>query len=338
VALGVAGDTCASVPFCGPGLDCGGTGTQPTCVPKANLGESCASLFCADGLFCGPTQVCQAPIVRGLGQSCSDLVEPCLVALGNSEGGGCDSALHVCVGLGHPVASGPCGQIQHCNNAQACHGLTLLNDGGVTPGSCGAASAGESCVLSRASPSLGFAFHQCQPGQRCAQADGGVGGFQVGALYAGTCQTITSGGPCTSQLDCLDAEACTGDFETPGKCVPRSIAEGASCDSLVAGCAVGLTCFVQVGGLSVCRHLGASGEPCAQGLYPSDGCVAGLTCVSGTCRLAGMPGGVCDNGQCIVGACDAGRCLPPGASGPCSADAECESFRCRGGQCQLTCQ
>ncbi len=327
--LGATGDPCGD---CGPGFEC--SSASVTCVVRQQVGQSCTDDICLEGLVCGPDGLCQTPHIRDVGESC-DAVDWCLVALTVPPTGGCDDALHTCVAYNHPAASGePCGTLAHCSGL-ACHGITMLDDGGFSPGTCGDSSLGESCVVARVSASSPLTFVQCTTGSRCAIADGGVGPLL--GFVPGSCQVASSGGPCTSSQDCLPSETCSSDFEVAGTCIPRK-ALGQTCNG-IDSCAVGLYCGAAQGaGSAICVQPGSFGQPCAPTSETAHQCVDGLTCGSAqTCQLSGIPGGPCLPGNlCTYGACvvqgTSATCSAPG-SGACANDAACVSGRCRNGSC-----
>ena len=168
---------------------------------------------------------------------------------------------------------------------------------------------------------------------------GGKGGLNIagGITGNGVCRQTVAGGPCRTQIDCLETEYCRMTGPRAGTCTPYA-PEGAACQGLQ--CATGLVC-VGTGSTARCRRTALVGESCVDAPCEHD-----IECSGGVCRIYGLPGGLCSprpleaGGQCWLGRCDqdAGVCVRPGLTGPCSRDAECVSGRCRRGQCEPVCQ
>ncbi len=332
---------------CATGLACKPADASFACQPRGGVGATCSSFTydCLETLACiGGT--CQTPLAMGQsctnyrecqsGLSCSLGVcsaakaegEPCsgTSAAGFDEcrNGLCDQVLRRCVAYSAspPAAGQPCGS-RGCAEGVQCRGIQSLPDGGYSPGTCGTGTVGDNCTRAYAS------VEQCITNARCELADGGLS-----STGNGTCRPVSAGARCRNSSDCLTAEYCVS---ATGLCAPRAN-EGQSCAT--AQCLQGQRCATS-GTARTCVRPGALGQACASTPDTSAQCAEG-DCVNSVCVLTGFPGMACNSGNCYFGRCDAdagtaGLCRRPSASGPCTADAQCESQRCRAGQCQAVC-
>lgn len=277
------------------------------------IGDACAAGLCADGAgICTAGECAALPAER---MSC--IANQCAPGLrcvvGECARPGADAAL--C------ETDADCADSLACN-AGRCNALGGVGAVCATRAQCGR---GLVCVSGACAAPLTRAT--------CSDTDASAcGGLE-------TCGAPRVDGRCRATVAlgavCEDSSACTLGRCDTGMCAPRSSA-GTPCGD-PRDCGAGLVCSFD----GDCRPAGTSGAACVAG-FGTDGCAAGLACVSSTCRPLPASGRPCsDTGECADGlVCrvePAGVvCGPPRAVGDACAggNAECGPMgRCDSGTC-----
>ena len=288
-------------------------------------------------------------------------LDRCLQALANV---GCAPPGEMQVAVGSACDKVLVGRLQRgasCEDAGDCApGLMCMTPDGSCPGQClPPRELGSYCnaELEPCGPGL-----SCEAG-RCAAARVALGAACVttGQCAANAyCLDAEDGGVCGPRRAngkvCDDDDACQSGFclvsiladelglET-GTCALR-LGVGSACQSLVGGCAEGLSCDEAT---SRCMaHAPDPGGACFEADSPC-GVGTGLMCDAGLCELEPLLGDACDPRE--VNACGFGLCAPTqladsstsGELGQCQAflmplaacahDAECGALSCVAGRC-----
>ena len=328
---------------CIAGADCcSGTCTAGfcACVPDdracTSAGECCSGR-CEGGACagCAPTgAVCvEGSCCDGLcmdGRCCSYPNRAC------GSGSQCCSGVctaGVCAGLPVGAACEPtpwvCGEIGECVNGHcciapqfACSGTSDCCEGSCNGGVC-CSRAGEPC--DSAVGDFGCCTGQMCESNRCCSAAGehcsSASDCCSGLCNAGMCDCAPLGAACARDTgDCCDGTYCGGDgTDTPRRC---GLGSGGVCTAS-SQCIAGLTCIA-----GTCESCGQPGHGCSA---TSDCCIG--TCASGTCACA-SPGASCagDHDCCFGGTCTGGRCCAA-VNSPCGANGDCCGGACVGGFC-----
>jgi hypothetical protein len=295
------GEVCQSgicIPGAGLNCDDGNACTADSCdavlgcqhVPVAN------GTACSDGLFCTTADACVAgTCVGGAPRDCSSLTTVCTLGVCNDTIDNCEA---------QPRPNGyPCSDNDICTTGDSCFfglcsGTPLVCDDGntCTADSCDAVLGCQSVPVANGT--------SCTDGNACTSSD---------VCTAGVC-----GG---TPVVCSDGDPCTADACNPTSgCFATPMPNGASCEDGLF-CTVLETCLngsCIAGGGRDCSAIGdqcnagqcdettdacvplpfPNGTPCA-----GDPCLAGETCVSGTCQ-GGVPETCNDGSVCTADACD----------------------------------
>jgi MYXO-CTERM domain-containing protein len=292
-----ASDTCISIAVAGTCFidgTCFGTGARNpanTCqlcdpaISSASWSPAPVGRTCDDGLWCTPTDACDAAgACTGSGTRCDDALA-CTANTCVEVSMTCDNAIDetACVIGGACVASGDPNPANAC---QAC-----------TPGTSHTAWSPLATGTICGDPQC--AAGMLTPAPTC-DATGGCIGAAATPCPSGTCRDATAClGPCTADSDCPADEYCAGD---PDGCQP-DLADGQVCDreaQCTSGhCVDGFCCDTACDGTCEACDLTASLGACTPypaGTDPEDECPDNTCNGAGACNGADADGGTDDGG------------------------------------------
>ena len=346
----------AQVPDGAPCTDFGSCGSSSycepfahVCVPRAAVGEACASKACVPTAYCDASNTCvdrkasgdRCSMVLQCQEGLSCIAERCAVPVGEGEACaistdcerpfGCDAVLRTCQAHRAVTQEGEActGSVLSCQWDRdsepefRCDGAAPNPDGGVgTMGVCRWPHLGDACASPR----------NCPLGSYCDQPDGGGGGV---------CRSTALGTPCGLMGECPLEMYCSS-----SGCQTR-IAQGTICTD-ASECAAMLTCRLNpIDNTAVCEEAGNAGSRCGDrpGLWTQ--CKLPNTCLSGVCTPTAILGAPCSSYDwCFTGVCQGsnhdagilGTCGPYWTDGtPCLSDQQCASEACVEGVCVAAC-
>jgi hypothetical protein len=322
-AAGTDGCACFGNGSCLDSLEC----REEICQVAETCQDGALGCHCVNGVDCNEGLVCQDDLCREEASGCIPGGEGCACTADQQcgispLGGPLECKEDICSAVGCPAGTVGC----------ACKG------GSICP--TGATCSGGFCR------SL-----DCVPGELGCSCAGGSCGPGLSCHDAALCIDATGllGGPCFEAGFCSEGLRCQGD-----SCVPCSLGSKDCACKAGGGCGGALVCWdgrcqdkADLGDLP--PDAPACYTPCSSDLVLDDGtfkscppdglmsgCLGNLTCVDGTCLVAGQAKPTCqDDADCpVFQNCIYGKCYSN-----CANDAECSDGRiCYKHVCRQTCE